>query len=320
MEPVILIDCEYQGPRHAASYLLISHGKAAFIENNTQFAVPFLLDALHREGLTPEDVEYIVITHVHLDHAGGTAALTAACPNAIVLAHPRAVPHLINPAALVAGATAVYGQEQFSRFYGEIQPVAGERVRAVEDDERVVLEARTLHFLHTSGHANHHLCIHDSASGGVFTGDMFGIGFDPIRKSVRPFLHFSSAPVHFDPEAARASIARILALNPQHLYLTHFGVIDDIVGASDVLLESLEGLAEIFDQAVQTDLFGEALVAWCRHRVNKAVNVLVESCGVSLSEAELYELNLSLDVDAQGIAWVAEKRRNRALPQKQNVK
>ena len=314
MEPVVLIDCEYQGPRHAASYLLTSQGKAAFVENNTQFAVPLLLDALRAQGLTPEDVAYLIITHVHLDHAGGTAALAAACPNAAVLAHPRAVRHLINPRALVAGATAVYGNEPFARLYGEIQPVAEDRVRAMEDETTVVLGTRMLRFLHTSGHANHHLCIHDSASGGVFTGDMFGIGFDPLRKSARPFLHFSSAPIHFDPEAARTSIARILALNPQRLYLTHFGAIEDVAGATSVLRESLDGLADILALAVQIDLCGDAMVAWCHDRVHEAVNALVVSCGVSLSDTDRAELNLTLDVDAQGIAWVAAKRRKRTAP------
>ncbi|MBY0370332.1 MBL fold metallo-hydrolase, partial [bacterium] len=112
------IDCGYCFDDFAASFLLVEGNRAAFVETNTAHAVPRFLEALRKRGLGPEAVDYIVVTHVHLDHAGGTAALAAACPQARVLAHPRAARHLKDPSKLVASAKAVYGEERFSELYG----------------------------------------------------------------------------------------------------------------------------------------------------------------------------------------------------------
>lgn len=307
MERVLTIDCQFNGPRHTASYLLLDGHQVAFVENNTRFAVPLLLRALEEVSISPERVAYIIVTHVHLDHAGGTAALAAACPNATVLAHPRAVRHLVDPARLVASARTVHGERRFAALYGDILPVAEDRVLAVEDGEQFLLGERTLTFLHTRGHANHHVCVHDSASGGVFTGDMFGIGYDAKRLGTHPFLHFSSAPTDFDPVEARASIARILALAPERLYPTHFGELEDVAAAADVLCDSLDGLERILDAALRTGLSGEGLVAWCEERVAEDLRRLALSCGIDVVN-EWPRLASSTRIDAQGIACAVEKR------------
>lgn len=312
MDLVTTIDCQYAGPRHTAAYLLTAGRQAAFIENNTQFAVPLLLRALDEQGLAPDQVAYIIITHVHLDHAGGTAALADACPNAMVLAHPRAVRHMVDPARLVAGARAVYGERRFAALYGDILPVPENRVLAVEDNEQYMLGDRALTFLHTRGHANHHMCIHDSLSGGVFTGDMFGIGYDAARAGSRPYLRFSSAPTDFDPVEARAGIARILALPPTRLYLTHFGELADVQAAAEVLCDSLDGLERILNDAVTMGLSGEGLVAWCEERVAEEARRLAVLCGIDV-EAEWSRFAPSLRIDAQGIACAAERRMNASV-------
>src|SRR5690242_7173105 len=117
------IDCHYVMPNFAAAYLLADQGKAAFVDNNTTHSVPTLMNALKQRGLEPKDVQFIMVTHVHLDHAGGTSALATLCPNAVVLAHPRAAPHLIDPRKLVSSARAVYGDAIFDQLYGKIDPI-----------------------------------------------------------------------------------------------------------------------------------------------------------------------------------------------------
>ena len=136
------IDCHYGGPEKTAAYLMVERGRACFVDNNTNSAVPRLLEALERRGIAREAVDYAIITHVHLDHAGGTAALLEACPNAKVLAHPKATRHLISPERLIAGSKAGYGEEQFHFLYGEIRPVPEERVISVEDNALVVWSGR----------------------------------------------------------------------------------------------------------------------------------------------------------------------------------
>ena len=182
---ITTIDCHYlDRPEFAAAYLVADGDEAAFIDNNTNHALPRLLAALADTGLAPEQVRYLIITHVHLDHAGGTSALAGACPNATVLAHPRAFRHVTEPKKLVDSAKSVYGDDEFRRLYGEIQALPAERVRVMEDGERVSLGQRKLEFLHTRGHANHHFCIADSGSGSVFTGDAFGLIYPPCNRAV----------------------------------------------------------------------------------------------------------------------------------------
>lgn len=308
MKPTI-IDCHYQGPEHAASYLLADSGEAAFIENNTAKATPYLMRALDGQGIPPEAVRYAIITHLHFDHAGGTSALVAACPNATVLAHPRAVRHLIDPSRLVASARQVYGEEEFERLYGAILPIAADRVRAMEDGETVQLGARMLRFLHTRGHANHHFCIHDLAENAIYTGDMFGVEYRKSRVCVKPFLLCSAAPTDFDPEEARASLERLVDLKPARLYLTHFGELEDVAGGAEVLRSAIGQMESILREAMASPLTGDALVAFCEERVRAAIEAHVTYCGAVLSEQDRVYIDPHANINAQGIALLAEKRR-----------
>ncbi|NJK88090.1 MAG: MBL fold metallo-hydrolase [Myxococcales bacterium] len=202
---IVTIDCDYTMPRYAAAYLLVHEGRAAFVDNNTALAVPLLLKALADRGLSPEQVELCIITHVHLDHAGGSSALMKACSNATLVAHPRAARHVIDPSKLIASAQQVYGEARFRELYGEIEPIAEERVQSVEDGSSVDFAGRKLLFLHTRGHANHHFVVVDEASSAIFTGDAFGLCYPDI--SERGLFAFpSTSPTDFDAPLARDAV------------------------------------------------------------------------------------------------------------------
>src|SRR6201993_5583343 len=141
---ITAIDAEYLYRGHAAAHLIVDAGRAAFVDVGTNSSVPFLLGALDELGIARAAVDYLLLTHVHLDHAGGAGLLMRELPHARALLHPRGVPHMVDPAKLIAGAQAVYGAERFRRMYGELLPIAPERVRAVADGERIVLGGRTL--------------------------------------------------------------------------------------------------------------------------------------------------------------------------------
>ena len=210
MSDIRTIDCDYMRREgFAAAYLMREGERAAFVETNTNHALPKLLSALEAEGLDPEAVEYVIITHVHLDHAGGASALMQACPNATLLAHPRAAPHVIDPAKLVKSAKAVYGEREFSEMYGDIRPVPEARVRSMADGETLAFGERTLTFLHTRGHANHHFCVLDTGSNGIFTGDSFGLVYPGLQQGGL-FAIPSTSPTDFDAAAAKQSLDRIL--------------------------------------------------------------------------------------------------------------
>ncbi|WP_295414031.1 MBL fold metallo-hydrolase, partial [uncultured Thiodictyon sp.] len=161
----------------AACYLVRAHDRLAFVDTGTAYTAPHLLRFIDELGLTPNHVDYVIPTHVHLDHAGGAGDLMAACPGAQLVVHPKGAPHLIDPARLIAGASAVYGAQAFVADYKHLIPVPAERVIAAADGQEFDLGGRTLTFIDTPGHANHHGCIYDSQTRGCFTGDTFGISY-----------------------------------------------------------------------------------------------------------------------------------------------
>jgi len=222
------IDTGFVRPGFDAAYLLVEHGHGAYIDCGTGFSVPHLLAALEPAGLTAADVDWLILTHVHLDHAGGAGALMAQLPNARLLVHPRGARHMIDPTQLWAGASAVYGEAEMRRAYGELVPVARERVVESADGQVVELAGRPLRCLHTPGHAKHHQAIYDAKANVCFTGDVFGLSYRDFDTAAGPFILPTTTPVQFDPAALHASIDRLLALRPAAMYPTHFGRVEDV--------------------------------------------------------------------------------------------
>jgi len=313
MSGIEVIDTGYLGrERFAAAYLLIDGDRAAFIDNNTNSAVPRLLAALDSKDLSAEQVEYLILTHVHLDHAGGTSRLAAACPQATVLAHPRAAVHIIDPSKLVASASAVYGEEEFERLYGTIEALPEARVRSLEDDETVSFGSRELRFLHTRGHANHHVCIADSGSGAIFTGDAFGLVYPDLQRE-GTFAFPSTSPTDFEPELAREAVRRLVAEKPSCLYPTHFGAVTDIDTAAGQLLRHLDFAEALRDQARDSDLGDDALEGFCEPRLRDYVAGLLDGLGTLGQDRETWALiDMDIKLNAQGIAFAANKQRRKA--------
>jgi len=207
----------------AASHLIVDEGRAAFIDTGTAHSVPNLLAALDVRGVARTHVDFVFTTHVHLDHAGGAGELLRHLPNARCVVHPRGARHLIDPARLIAGTRAVYGDETYARLYGDLVPVPEARVIAPGDGERFTLGDRVLEVIHTPGHAQHHYSLVDAAHGAVFAGDTFGVSYRAFDHEGHPFVIPTTTPVQFDPDALHASIDRILALEPRAVYITHYG-------------------------------------------------------------------------------------------------
>jgi glyoxylase-like metal-dependent hydrolase (beta-lactamase superfamily II) len=221
-EGVIAIDTEFVRPRMDASHLIVDQGHAAFIDTGTYFSVPNLLAALAAQDLEVGAVDYIILTHIHLDHAGGAGRLAAELPRARVLVHPRGAAHIIDPSVLIAATKAVYGEERFAAEYGAIVGIPADRVDVIEDGRRIDMGHRTLEFIHTPGHALHHLCIVDRDTAGVFTGDTFGVSYREFDTAAGEFVFPTTSPSQFDPEQLHASIDRILESKPKNAYLTHY--------------------------------------------------------------------------------------------------
>lgn len=222
---ITVIDTGFVRPGFDAAYLMVEGGRAAYIDTGPNNAVPRLLAALQSLGLERSAVDYVIPTHVHLDHAGGAGLLMQQLPNARMLIHPRGARHMIDPSALMQGVRAVYGTEVADRDYGELVPVPEERVTTTSDGMVVLLGGRPLRFMDTPGHARHHHCLWDEASRGWFTGDTFGICYPELHTQQGPYIVPATAPIQFDHEALHASVARLLAQRPSLMYLTHYGAV-----------------------------------------------------------------------------------------------
>jgi len=175
-----------------------------------------------------DDVDYVFLTHIHLDHAGGAGLLMQHLPNAQCVVHPRGAPHMVSPERLIAGTIGVYGEARTYAMYGEILPIEESRVVVAEDEDWFELSGRRLQTLHTEGHARHHYVLHDPASRGVFTGDNFGISYRELDTASGAFVFPTTTPASFDPEEAHKSVDRIMGCAPEHLYLTHYSRVTDL--------------------------------------------------------------------------------------------
>lgn len=315
MPRIVPIDCHYRGmTRFAAAYLVIEGDRAAFVDNNTVHALPHLLHGLQANGIPPSQVDCLVVTHAHLDHAGGTAALAEACPEATILAHPKAAPHLIDPAKLVAGATAVYGEELFDELYGRVDPVPADRVQVVEEGETVGFAGREGMVLHTRGHADHHFCLHDAVAGVIFAGDAFGLAY-PDLQGHGVFAFPSTSPTGFRPDEARASVDRILELEPDTVFLGHFGALsaEMLPEAARQLHGHLAFAEDLAREAEASDLGDDDLHGWVRPRLLDYFRGVLDGLGPLARDPKTWEiLEMDLDLNAQGIAFAAKKARFKA--------
>lgn len=296
------IDTGFVRPQFDAAYLLVEAGRGAFIDCGTNHSVPRLLAALEPAGLAAADVDWLILTHVHLDHAGGAGELMAQLPNARLVVHPRGARHMIDPSHLWAGATAVYGEEVMRESYGRLLPVPAERVMEAPDGHVVSLAGRLLHCLETPGHARHHLTVHDVRNNVCFTGDVFGLSYRELDTPAGPFALPTTTPVQFDPAALHASIERLVALRPAAMYLTHFGRVEDVDRMAADLHEQIDAMVAIAQRCAARPDRHTAIV----QELGELYAARAEAHGWRGGRATLGELlGMDIELNAQGLeVWL----------------
>jgi glyoxylase-like metal-dependent hydrolase (beta-lactamase superfamily II) len=306
-----LIDTGLYGHKHGACYLIEDSGELAIIDTGTQHSLPQVLATIAAVGAAPEQVRYVIPTHVHLDHAGGAGQLMQACPSATLVVHPKGLPHMLDPSKLQAGATAVYGEEAFQRDFGDLMAVPEERTIAASDLQTFDLGGRSLQFLDTPGHANHHGCIFDHQSSYLFTGDTFGLGYTQFRRGGEPLVVATTTPVAFDPDAWFDSLDHMMAFGPTACCLTHFGKIDRPEERVDMLRDSIRAHVDIALEEEKRDPDGREA------RLKAAVDRLLVDAGCAhsdLSAAQVRQIFESdIELNAQGLnVWLIRRAKKKA--------
>lgn len=310
VDGIFEIETYYLGlEKYAACYLVVARDEVAIIETNTNYAVPRILAALVQLGLKKEQVKYIILTHIHLDHAGGAGLLMQELPHAELVVHPRGRKHMITPEKLIESVKEVYGKEKYVELYGEILPIPAQRVVTGDDGLCLHVGDRDLVLLHMDGHAKHHLIVHDASSQSVFSGDNFGIGYPAFTFGTSRLLFPSTSPIQFEPEQALKTYQRIVDLHPARILLTHYGVFEDIPNGHQQLVRWIEfsTLRASFHYAAgQRE---HSLLELLRHDLwEQFAKEVFALRGSGLTQVEKKMLEVDVDLNAQGIAHYISKK------------
>ena len=295
------IDSGYYRPMLDAIHLLVEGDRAAIIDTGTNYSVPLVLAAMRDKGLAPEQVDFVILTHIHLDHAGGAGLFMRTFPNATLTVHPRGARHMADPGKLVAGTVDVYGAEATRRMYGDILPVPTERILETPHASTIHLAGRELQFLDTPGHARHHVAIRDTRSGHIFAGDVFGLSYREMDQGGRQFIVPTSSPVQFDPAPYHRSVDLILKLKPEAVYVTHYSQIRDIQAKGAVLHRLIDAHAEL---GLREKDAGPERSARLREGVKRIFLEEARRWGSSLPDARILDIySNDLELNAQGLGF-----------------
>jgi len=303
---IVAIDTQYARSLQDASHLIIEDGKAAFVDTGVNSSVPLLVDALQGQNLDVGDVDYVLLTHVHLDHAGGAGELMQALPNATCVVHRYGAPHMIDPSRLIAGTEAVYGVDETRRIYGTIVPIDETRIHIPEDGDWLSLNGRELQFLNTEGHARHHHVINDPKSKGVFTGDSFGVSYRELDTARGEIVFPTSTPVQFDPVEAHVSVDRIMACEPEQLYLTHYSRVRNLERLAGQMHAGIDAYVAIAGEHENDEDRSQALR---RSLFEYYVEQLDAHGHQGDREQVAAVMSIDVELNAQGLEFWLEKRK-----------
>ena len=250
---ITAIDSGMVRPQMAACYLLETGSAVAVVETGNAASADRILKVLKSRGRRPEEISHVIVTHVHLDHAGGAGTLIQRLPQATLVAHPYGARHLIDPSKLEAGARAVYGEARFDAMYGSLVPVPKDRVIVKEDGEELAIGGRRLEFMDAPGHARHHFTVWDEQTNGWFTGDTFGLSYRNLDTENGAFIFPTTTPIQFDPPALISSIDRMMEKSPSNMYLTHFGRVQEAERLAEDMRRAVREFVELAERFEKSD-------------------------------------------------------------------
>ncbi|MGO3127338.1 MAG: MBL fold metallo-hydrolase [Luteimonas sp.] len=246
---ITIIDTGYVRPGLCAAYLVESQGRAALIDCGTATCAQTVLQAIDAAGVSRDAVDWLLVTHVHLDHAGAAGPLIQALPNAKLVVHPRGAPHMIDPTKLIAGAKLVYGEAMFERDHAGMLPVPADRVVIADDGHVVELAGRPLLCVDTPGHALHHYSVWDAATRSWFAGDTFGLSYRELDTARGAFILPTTSPVQFDPDQMHASVEKLLAKSPVSIRIAHYGEVTECARLAADLHAQVDAMVAITQAA-----------------------------------------------------------------------
>ena len=297
------VDAQYVRPKHAAIHLILENGRVAFVDSGCNDSIPNALRALDELRVSVDSVDYVMLSHIHLDHAGGAGTMMKLFPNARLVVHPRGAWHMAKPARLMESVATVYGIEETRRLYGEVLPIDASRIIEATHETSIDLAGRKLLCLDAPGHAKHHIAIVDSKSGHIFSGDIFGLSYPELDTDGRQFVFPTTTPVQFDPQAMHASIEMLMSYRPQAIYLTHFGQTCDVAGKALDLHRMIDAHVAI---ALREKKAGAERHARIRVGLDELLLEETKRFGCRLADADVLKVfDADLELNTQGlVVWL----------------
>jgi glyoxylase-like metal-dependent hydrolase (beta-lactamase superfamily II) len=285
------LDLQFQGrPRVIASAVLHSPGGVAIVDPGPSSTLPTLRRELGASGIGVGDVTSILLTHIHLDHAGATGTLVRENPAIRVYVHERGAPHMADPAKLLASAARLYG-DAMDTLWGEVAPVPGGAMTILRGGERIDEGGRRLDVAYTPGHASHHVSYFSADSGVVFAGDVAGVKTTPSAFVLPP-----TPPPDIDLELWRTSLSTLEAWRPETLFLTHFGPSSPSGTHLVEMRDHLEFASGLVQQSLARDEDDAAREVWFAEQIRRALR------GMDDAEASGYEVAARFDLSWRGLA------------------
>ena len=301
---IIAIDTRMFERENVTSAYLVTGPRPALVETGSATVAEEVREGLRSLGVGPHDLAHIVVTHIHLDHAGGAGTLAPHFPSATIWVHERGARHLADPTRLAASATRIYGEEGLRRLFGAIEPVPADRLRSLTDMDVVDLgDGHGLTALYTPGHASHHVALLDSATGGAFVGDALGV-FLPDVRILRP----ATPPPEFDLELAIQSIERIRGVDPSRILFSHFGPVAEVEHVTSLAIKRLERWTRVVEEALETTDDHARVAELLREGTSMETNPADADQERSAGVSQRYELLSSYDMNAMGIIRYLRKR------------
>ncbi len=295
------LDSHYIKPGVASFYCIVHQDEVAVIETGTSHSLPYLQQFLIDLKLSPEQVKYIIPTHVHLDHAGGAGVMMQACPNAQLIIHPRGARHMIDPTKLISATKDVYGEQLFNKLYGEIPAIDETRVIAAQHESSFYLNDRELIIVDTPGHAYHHFCVVDSFSQGIFTGDTFGLSYPNLIFQGKRVVLPTTTPFHFNPEALFNSIDLLMSFQPERMYLTHFNMLPDPSSVVDQFRKSIDDFVQLTELIKPVD-------DSCLPDLMKEMGKMISRQFEFSQDLIINQLAMDIKLNSQGLAFWYQHR------------
>ena len=300
------IDSGFVRPRLDAIHMMVHNGRAALIDTGTSHSIPYVLEALKSKGLGPDHVDFVILTHIHLDHAGGASRMMKLFPNARLTVHPRGARHMANPSVLWQATVDVYGLEKALRNYGEIVAIPKERIIETPDGFKLDFAGRELQFFDTPGHARHHVCIRDSLSGHFFVGDCFGLAYTELETDGRRFSFPTSSPSQFEPHLLHKTIDLVVGHQPDAIYLTHYAQVRDVPRIAADVHRLIDGHVEMAKTVQASGVRGAERHEKLKAGVRQLIADESKRQEWKLSQQELLDVfSVDDELNAQGLAiWL----------------